>query len=74
MSEESIYANQTFGQKTGFGQSAALLVVVYADDGADAGIWCRKVPRLRELTKAASASQVVNLLAPRTGEPIVRKT
>jgi maleamate amidohydrolase len=48
--------------------------IVYADDGSDTGVWCRKVPRLRELTEAASASQVVNDLAPRAGELIVRKT
>ena len=117
MSDDHIYAKQTFGQKTGFGRSTALLVVdfvngfvdpeifgggniadavkatvpllqyfraqqlpviftriVYADDGADAGIWCQKVPRLRELTEAAPASQIVDLLAPRAGELIVRKT
>ena len=48
--------------------------IVYADDGSDAGIWCQKVPRLRELTEAASASQVVRELAPKTGEVIIRKT
>jgi maleamate amidohydrolase len=48
--------------------------IVYADDGSDAGIWCQKVPRLRELTEAASASQVVRELAPQTGEIIIRKT
>lgn len=48
--------------------------IVYADDGSDAGIWCRKVPRLRELTEGVHASQVVKELAPREGELTVRKT
>jgi maleamate amidohydrolase len=117
MKNESIYAKQTFGQKTGFGRNSALLVVdfvngfvdpgifgggnvsdaveatvplldffrsqqrpviftriVYADDGSDAGVWCQKVPRLRELTEASPASQVVPELAPQTGEIIIRKT
>lgn len=48
--------------------------IVYADDGADCGIWCEKVPRLRELTEAAHGSQVVDALAPRPGELVIRKT
>jgi maleamate amidohydrolase len=48
--------------------------IVYADDAADAGIWCEKVPRLRELKEQATASQVVKALAPHEGELIVRKT
>jgi len=48
--------------------------VVYADDGADAGVWCEKVPRLRDLTETAHSSQVVDALAPRDGELIIRKT
>ncbi|MCB1501559.1 MAG: isochorismatase family protein [Bauldia sp.] len=48
--------------------------IVYADDGADCGIWCEKVPRLRELTEASPESQVVAALAPLPGELIVRKT
>jgi maleamate amidohydrolase len=47
--------------------------IVYADDGSDTGVWCQKVPRLCELTEAAAASQVVEELAPRDGELIVRK-
>ncbi len=117
MKNDSIYAKQTFGQKTGFGRSTALLVVdfvngfvdpeilgggniadavkatvplldffrvrqrpviftriVYADDASDAGVWCQKVPRLRELKEATPASQVVKELAPREGEIMVRKT
>ena len=48
--------------------------IVYAADGSDAGIWCEKVPRLRELTENAPQSQVVKELAPLPGELIVRKT
>lgn len=48
--------------------------IVYADDGSDAGAWCEKAPRLRELTESAPASQVVDFLQPVAGELIVRKT
>ena len=48
--------------------------IVYAADGSDAGVWCGKVPRLRDLTEEAHASQVVAELAPLPGELIVRKT
>jgi maleamate amidohydrolase len=48
--------------------------IVYADDGSDAGIWCEKVPRLRELTEASYQSQVVASLAPVAGELVIRKT
>jgi maleamate amidohydrolase len=48
--------------------------IVYADDGSDAGLWCEKVPRLRDLTERAPASQVVDALAPRPGELVIRKT
>ena len=48
--------------------------IVYADDGADTGIWCEKVPRLRELIELAPASQVVGELTPSSGEAVIRKT
>ena len=48
--------------------------IVYAQDGSDAGIWCEKVPRLRDLTESNPASQVVDALAPQTGDVIIRKT
>lgn len=48
--------------------------IVYAEDGSDASLWCQKVPRLRDLTETAPASQVVPALAPRPGELVVRKT
>lgn len=48
--------------------------IVYAADGSDASLWCRKVPRLRDLTEDAPESQVVDALAPRAGEIVIRKT
>ena len=48
--------------------------VVYAEDGSDAGVWCEKAPRLRELTEANPASHVVDFLAPQPGEIVIRKT
>jgi maleamate amidohydrolase len=48
--------------------------IVYAEDGSDASLWCEKVPRLRDLTENAPASQVVASLAPLPGELVVRKT
>ncbi len=47
--------------------------VVYAEDGADAGIFARKVPALLTLTEASPLSQIVPELAPRPGESVVRK-
>jgi maleamate amidohydrolase len=48
--------------------------IVYAEDGSDASLWCRKVPRLASLTETAPASQVVDALAPISGEVVLRKT
>lgn len=48
--------------------------IVYAQDGSDAGLWCQKVPRLRDLTEHAPESQIVDALAPRAGELVIRKT
>jgi maleamate amidohydrolase len=47
--------------------------VVYADDGADAGGFTRKVPTLRKLTEASPLSQIVPELAPAPGEWVLRK-
>lgn len=61
-----------------FARSNALPVIftriVYAADGSDASLWCQKVPRLRDWTEDAPASQIVDLLAPRDGEIVIRKT
>jgi len=48
--------------------------VVYAEDGADAGVFCMKAPALRTLTETHPAGQVVAELAPLPGELIIRKT
>jgi maleamate amidohydrolase len=56
------------------GLPVAFTRIVYADDRADSGVFCRKARGLDRLTEAAPASQIVSALAPRTGELIVRKT
>jgi maleamate amidohydrolase len=48
--------------------------VVYAEDGADAGVFCLKAPNLRMLTESHPAGQIVPELAPARNEYIVRKT
>lgn len=48
--------------------------IVYADDGSDCGVWCEKAPRLKELTELSPHSQITDMLAPETGEIIIRKT
>ena len=47
--------------------------VVYADDGADAGVFTRKAPGLLTLTEHAAISQIVPELTPAKGELVVRK-
>ena len=56
------------------GLPVAFTRVVYADDGADAGVFCQKAKGLERLTEHAPASQIVAALAPKAGELIVRKT
>ena len=48
--------------------------VVYADDGADAGVFCLKAPSLTKLTETSPLSQIVPELAPAPGEYVLRKT
>lgn len=48
--------------------------VVYADDGADKGVFCLKSPHLARLTENAHASQIVDALSPEPGDYVVRKT
>lgn len=55
------------------GLPVAYTRVVYADDGADGGIFAVKQPRLLMLTESHPAGQVVPELAPRRGELVVRK-
>ncbi len=56
------------------GLPVAFTRVVYADDGADCGVFCIKAPGLKTLTETAEASQIVPGLLPRSGEYVVRKT
>jgi len=56
------------------GIPVAFTRVVYADDGADNGVFCMKAPGLKDLTEDALGSQVVDDLAPIDGEYIARKT
>ncbi len=56
------------------GVPVAYTRVVYADDGADNGVFCMKAPGLKDLTEDAPGSQVVDDLAPIDGDYIVRKT
>lgn len=48
--------------------------IVYAEDGSDAGVWCEKAPRLRELKESNPASHVIDILKPRSGEHVLCKT
>nr|WP_229681466.1 isochorismatase family protein [Neoroseomonas lacus] len=47
--------------------------VVYADDGADAGVFTLKAPSLRKLTETSPLSQIVPELTPLPGELVIRK-
>jgi maleamate amidohydrolase len=48
--------------------------VVYAADGSDAGVFCLKAPALKILTEDHPSSAIVDALAPRPGEYVLRKT
>lgn len=48
--------------------------IVFADDGADANIFTRKVPSMLALKETSPASQIVPELSPLPGELVVRKT
>ena len=56
------------------GHAVAFTRVVYAEDGSDAGVFCRKAVGLERLTEHAPAGQIVAALAPRAGEFVVRRT
>ena len=56
------------------GLPVAFTRVVYADDGADHGVFCLKAPGLKSLTETAHASQIVPELEPVAGEYVIRKT
>lgn len=48
--------------------------MVFAADGSDVGMFCKKATRLPQLTEHAEAGQIVDYLSPVSGELIVRKT
>jgi maleamate amidohydrolase len=48
--------------------------IVYADNGADANVFSTKVPGMLTLKEASHNSAIVDSLAPRAGELVVRKT
>ena len=48
--------------------------IVYADDAADAGVFCRKARGLEKFTEHLPAGQIVADLTPAPGEYVVRKT
>lgn len=47
--------------------------MVFAEDGADHNVFCRKTPALTRFTEHAECSQILPELAPASGELIVRK-
>lgn len=47
--------------------------IVYADDDGDANVFSTKVPGMLTLKEASPASAIVDALAPRAGELVVRK-
>lgn len=48
--------------------------IVYADDAADAGAFCLKVPGLEKFTEDAPGGQIMDELTPAAGEYVIRKT
>lgn len=56
------------------GLPVAFTRVVYADDGSDAGVFCKKAPSLMTLTEDNPDGHIVPELTPIAGEYIVRKT
>lgn len=62
------------GAVRALGLPVAYTRIVYADDGADAGAMCLKVPGLVAFTEDSPAGAVVDDLAPLSGEYVVRKT
>ncbi|WP_299454553.1 isochorismatase family protein [uncultured Pigmentiphaga sp.] len=47
--------------------------VVFAEDGSDHNVFCRKAPALTRFTESAECSQILPLLAPEPGERVIRK-
>ncbi|AMD01558.1 N-carbamoylsarcosine amidohydrolase [Halomonas chromatireducens] len=47
--------------------------VVYSEDGADGGIFIKKLPILRQMTESSIYSQFDDNVLPAEGEPVIRK-
>lgn len=47
--------------------------VAYAEDGSDADVWCRKLPKLGLLTERSPLTKFVPAVSPRRGELVIRK-
>jgi maleamate amidohydrolase len=47
--------------------------MVFADDGSDANIFCRKIPGNLKMTDRAEISQIIAPLAPKPGELVIGK-
>jgi len=56
------------------GWPIAFTRVVFAEDGSDANIFSDKVPSLLSMTESSALSHIVDALAPRAGEAVIRKT
>lgn len=56
------------------GLPIAFTRIVYAADGSDAGAFCEKVEGLQTFNEDTPMGQVVDDLAPKPGEAIIRKT
>lgn len=48
--------------------------MLFADDGSDANIFCRKVPGNLKMTGKAAISQIIEPLTPKAGELVINKT
>ena len=86
MNDSEIYRKQGFGHPSGVGARALLKVarecrlpvaytrIVYADHGADAGVFCLKAKGLEQFTEDFPGGQIVPALTPAPDEFVVRKT
>ena len=48
--------------------------IVFALDAGETSVWCVKAKSLQHLTETAPASQIMQQVAPASGECVVRKT
>jgi maleamate amidohydrolase len=74
ISEAAERTTDVIEQWRSHGAPIAFTRIVYAEDGSNAGVWCEKVPGLKQLTEHSFASQIVEFLRPIEGDLIIRKT